>query len=332
MSLDSESIQSLPWKQLIERVIGVHPKVFDDPSWMVRLTNHMRSENVENVDSYFEYLSESSYRSLQWSRLSHKLLNNTTNFFRHPDSFLYLDEFVRSKFNEENVSKELNSYAELPSNETLSVDYSRSESANLNFELSVKHDRDEIYSSIRKKTKKSFLSIWSVGCSTGEEPYSLSAAIHHSLKKLNKEYLPYSIIASDVSEKAINIARVGRYDPNAFHGDELSNWKGYFDTDQSGMIFAKSCISENVIFFTNSILEKNTFQCMFDVVYCQNLLIYFRRWRAREILNQISESIVVGGVLIVGIGEAQFWSHPNFIRVKNPKVMAFRKIKKHEVI
>jgi type IV pilus assembly protein PilK len=60
-----------------------------------------------------------------------------------------------------------------------------------------------------------------------------------------------------------------------------------------------------------------------DVIFCQNLLIYFRRWRRREILNRLAERLVPGGLLVVGVGEVAGWQHPELIPVADERVLAF---------
>ena len=60
-----------------------------------------------------------------------------------------------------------------------------------------------------------------------------------------------------------------------------------------------------------------------DVIFCQNLLIYFRRWRRRDILNRLAESLAPGGLLVVGVGEVAGWQHPQLVPVADERVLAF---------
>lgn len=60
-----------------------------------------------------------------------------------------------------------------------------------------------------------------------------------------------------------------------------------------------------------------------DVIFCQNLLIYFRRWRRREILNRLAERLAPGGLLVVGVGEVVGWQHPDLVPVADDQVLAF---------
>jgi type IV pilus assembly protein PilK len=60
-----------------------------------------------------------------------------------------------------------------------------------------------------------------------------------------------------------------------------------------------------------------------DVIFCQNLLIYFRRWRRRDILNRLAERLAPGGLLVIGVGEVAEWQHPDLVPVADERVLAF---------
>jgi type IV pilus assembly protein PilK len=60
-----------------------------------------------------------------------------------------------------------------------------------------------------------------------------------------------------------------------------------------------------------------------SIIYCQNLLIYFRRWRRREILNALADRLVEGGVLVTGLGEMVDWQHPNLVQVDSNKLSIY---------
>ncbi len=64
-----------------------------------------------------------------------------------------------------------------------------------------------------------------------------------------------------------------------------------------------------------------------DVIFCQNLLIYFRRWRRRDILNGLAERLAPGGLLVLGVGEMTGWQHPALQPVADERVLAFTRIR-----
>ena len=63
-----------------------------------------------------------------------------------------------------------------------------------------------------------------------------------------------------------------------------------------------------------------------DVIFCQNLLIYFRRWRRREILNNLVNHLKPKGLLIIGLGEMVDWKHRQTQRLKDEQVQAYWRV------
>ncbi len=60
-----------------------------------------------------------------------------------------------------------------------------------------------------------------------------------------------------------------------------------------------------------------------NIIFCQNVMIYFKKWRRKEILNRLIERLAPGGMLILGQGEITGWEHPNAERVPSDKALAF---------
>lgn len=65
----------------------------------------------------------------------------------------------------------------------------------------------------------------------------------------------------------------------------------------------------------------------FDVIYCQNLLIYFRRWRRKDIVKQLAEKLAPGGLLVLGSGELVDWVPEGLTRIPSEQTLAFLKRK-----
>jgi chemotaxis protein methyltransferase CheR/type IV pilus assembly protein PilK len=60
-----------------------------------------------------------------------------------------------------------------------------------------------------------------------------------------------------------------------------------------------------------------------DVIYCQNLLIYFKKWLREKIMNAFVERLKPGGILVIGLGEVVDWSHPKMKRLCAEEVQAY---------
>lgn len=171
--------------------------------------------------------------------------------------------------------------------------------------------------------QKSSFEILSVGCSTGEEPYALAALMNDCYKI--SEHAPYfGVTAIDISLPALSIARKGVYTARSMKLVDPEEKQHYFETLEDGLYKVKDKIKNRVCFSQVNVLhlQEKPVQLM-DVIYCQNMLIYFRRWRRRHILTELVQRLKPGGILVIGLGEITDWKCPGVERVANKDVHAF---------
>ncbi|BCD99980.1 CheR family methyltransferase [Marinicellulosiphila megalodicopiae] len=168
--------------------------------------------------------------------------------------------------------------------------------------------------------------IWSVGCSTGEEPYSLAMLAQECVSTKSKGY-SFSLTATDISQPSLNTAQKGSYNKRKLVGINSLFKQRYFDEDGENLI-AKSTLKKRMCFTRLNVLEldKSPIKKM-DVIYCQNMLIYFRKWRRKEIVTHLVSKLAPGGMLILGTGELTDWAHPEMVKVPNDKTLAYLKSK-----
>lgn len=154
-----------------------------------------------------------------------------------------------------------------------------------------------------------------------------------------------NLLAGDVRRAGVARAGTGRFfrrhrngyqpsRPAAGAAGELSGpqagatggWAGrtLLRTPADGSFSVKTILTERVCCARLNVLDlaKAPWSGM-DVIFCQNLLIYFRRWRRREILNRLAERLAPGGLLVIGVGEVVDWSHPELEPVADERVLAF---------
>ena len=180
------------------------------------------------------------------------------------------------------------------------------------------------YLSARQERTKPF-NLWSVGCSTGEEPYSLAVMADQVLG----QNVPcrWSVTASDISQPALTKARVGRYSPRKLASVEKNVMDTYFNCDGDSCQIS-SYLKDRVCFIRMNVLDIDKSPLGdFDVIYCQNLLIYFRRWRRKEITNHLVNHLAPGGLLILGSGELTDWHNTELTRISSESSLAFIKQK-----
>lgn len=172
------------------------------------------------------------------------------------------------------------------------------------------------------------VNLWSVGCSTGEEPYSLAMQTDVQLAELRRGKTYFGVTATDISLPTLGRARTGIYGERRLH-NVPSAWKEkYFKAVPGGRKEWQVTdeLKRRVAFVQLNIMELDKAPLSgLDVIFCQNVLIYFRRFRKRDILTNLAVRLAPGGLLVVGLGEATDWAHPWLERVDYPDTMAFRR-------
>lgn len=144
------------------------------------------------------------------------------------------------------------------------------------------------------------LRVWSCGCSSGEEVYSLAILISEELQRrgLTTEY---KIFATDIDEKALALAGNGIYTENMTMDIPPKLLNKYFNkVDQGYQI--KDCIRRNIVFAHHNILKDPPFSRL-DLLVCRNLFIYIKTEKQQDILRSFYMSLRPGGYLFIGSSE-----------------------------
>ncbi|MBL4833883.1 MAG: protein-glutamate O-methyltransferase CheR [Pseudomonas sp.] len=175
------------------------------------------------------------------------------------------------------------------------------------------------------------LQLWSLGCASGEEAYSLALITEQCLADAAGETPDYAIWATDISLKALEQARVARYSANRLGGlteDEISRWMQPVEGEKLEIV---PRLRDRICFTRLNILELAQAPIRdLDIIFCQNLLIYFRRWRRRDLLNLLAKRLAPGGMLVIGLGEIVDWNNPLLKRVPDDRVQAYVRRDTHE--
>lgn len=166
---------------------------------------------------------------------------------------------------------------------------------------------------------------WSLGCASGEEPYSLAIT---AMDVLNESAAVaaegFGVTATDISLSALERLRRGAYPPRRLERLDEGLRQRYFSVQADGDYKVLPSLAERVCGARLNVLDLARAPMVgMDIIFCQNLLIYFRRWRRREILNRLAERLAPGGLLVIGVGEMAGWQHPALEPVADPQVLAF---------
>lgn len=164
--------------------------------------------------------------------------------------------------------------------------------------------RDKILSYLKKVEKDKDLRIWSAGCSTGEEPYTIAMIIDEFFGK-EKMWWDTKVLATDISSKVLDIAVKGIYKNEEM--DTLpSVWKlNYFKKYDDGNSILVDKIKNEVIYRKLNLMDEAfPFKRKFHVIFCRNVMIYFDAKTKIELVNRFYDMTEQGGYLFIGHSES----------------------------
>ncbi|MFA5904240.1 MAG: protein-glutamate O-methyltransferase CheR [Desulfobacula sp.] len=157
---------------------------------------------------------------------------------------------------------------------------------------------------MQKKAKiLKHIDVWSSACSRGDEPYTLAMVLDDFL---TKQGFDFSITATDISSKVLNIATKGVYDHETIEPVPLNFRKKYLlrSKDESkNMVRIIPDLREKIQFKRLNLMESFTFLKKFDVIFCRNVIIYFDAPTTRNLMQRICGQLKPGGFLFMGHSE-----------------------------
>jgi chemotaxis protein methyltransferase CheR len=167
--------------------------------------------------------------------------------------------------------------------------------------------------------------VWSAGCSTGEEPYTMAILSRHYLSTQHPGW-NLEVSATDLNDKSLLKCRSGVYDDYAIRKTDPDIRKRYFVAD--GPAFKVSDELPSLVSFARLNLEDHSaMQVMqdFDIIFCCNVLIYFDTASKQRAVSHFFRALLPGGHLFVGDCESLYRIPNEFRLVHYPDVTAYRK-------
>lgn len=148
------------------------------------------------------------------------------------------------------------------------------------------------------------LRAWSLGCATGEEPWSLAATLAGRLPA-GRDFL---LLASDVDPAAVQAAREARYEPRAQRSIP-PDLRGGFQRRSDGCLEPVPALRERVLFDTHDLVgtrlaPRQAVVAWFDLITCRNVMLWLEPRLRRQALARLAAALRPGGALVVGRDEA----------------------------
>lgn len=148
------------------------------------------------------------------------------------------------------------------------------------------------------------LRIWSAGCSTGEEPYTLAIILHETLKSDIGSW-DIKITANDLSEAVLTAARRGIYNEYALRTTPKEMVDKYFHKD--GNVYKLDTALKRLVSFGQiNLSDREQLKRVekSQIVFCRNVIIYFDDEMKRKVINAFYDNLLPKGVLIIGHSES----------------------------
>ncbi|MDQ7782137.1 MAG: CheR family methyltransferase [Desulfomonilaceae bacterium] len=171
------------------------------------------------------------------------------------------------------------------------------------------------------------LRIWSAGCASGEEPFSIAIVVSRVLYDLSDWNV--TILATDINQRLLRKCRVGVYGQWSFRDVPPEITKVYFESKRIGHEVIPDI--RKMVRFRRLNLARDPFPDPstdtheMDVIFCRNVLMYFSEKRQKEVLKRLGRCLAGDGWLVVSPAEAPLVDHTRFEQVHVPGVVLFKK-------
>jgi chemotaxis protein methyltransferase CheR len=280
--------------EVIASRMGLH---FPIERWAMLRRNLVlaaREFGFHNMTGFIQWLLSATLNKKQMEILAAHLTISETYFWREPQVFTALTDFIlpeliRSKGKE------------------------------------IEERSDEIPRS--GKGERS-IRIWSAGCSTGEEAYSIAIALHKTIQKI--EDWNITILATDINPRALNKAVTGIYGTWSFRNSPSWLKSSYFHNKEDRQYEIIPEIKQMVTFTCLSLVEMSAISNAntMDIIFCRNVLMYFTNEWVTKISQNLFHCLSEDGWFVVSSSELSSQVFPQFTPVNFPGAVLYRKTKK----
>ena len=162
---------------------------------------------------------------------------------------------------------------------------------------------DEIVPEMLAEKQVKKIRIWSAGCSSGEEPYTIAMLLSESG---HFEDATFEIFASDINQQVLTKARKGIYRDNAFRATSPELREKYFVRESEGVWRISDKIKNRVSFGRLNLYDSSRVSLLgyLDVIFCRNVIIYFDDASKKTVVDNFYSRLNEGGFLLLGHSES----------------------------
>ncbi len=169
------------------------------------------------------------------------------------------------------------------------------------------------------------LKIWSAGCSTGEEPYTLAILMLELMSQTGRS-LPFTILGTDISTKALESAKKGIFNQYSVRNTDKVVLNKYF-TEKKGIYILNDAVKKYVTVNFLNLMDSDSYRKykQMDMIFCRNVLIYFDDKGKKKVIENLYESLKPKGYLTIGHAESLHNISRGFKPLIFPGTIAYQK-------
>jgi len=152
------------------------------------------------------------------------------------------------------------------------------------------------------------LRIWSAGCSSGEEPYTIAVVLKREIPDIRSQDV--KILATDIDTEVLAKAAQGIFAVSATD-DVPAAYRDFFRRDKDGRhVTIDSELRDAIAFRRLNLMDEWPFRGPFDAIFCRNVMIYFDGATKTRLIERFTRMIRPGGWLYIGHSESLIGAHP----------------------
>lgn len=156
--------------------------------------------------------------------------------------------------------------------------------------------------------------VWSAGCSSGEEPYTIAITLQEFFKL--KPGWDVKILATDLDTEMLDKCRAGIYEDHIVSPIPIEYLRAYFKKgvgENEGLFMVKDVLKDLAVFRRhNMVYDSLPAKSPFDIIFCRNVIIYFDEETKMRVINQFYNALKEGGYLFLGHSESPVGSEDKF--------------------
>jgi chemotaxis protein methyltransferase CheR len=155
------------------------------------------------------------------------------------------------------------------------------------------------------------LRVWSAGCSTGEEPYTIAVVLKREIDDIRRHDV--RILATDIDTDVLGKASRGLYPAGSLNEVPKSYWEYFEPVDadgENGNVLVNEDVRSLIVFRRLNLMDTWPFAGKFDAIFCRNVMIYFDAATKAALVERLTQKLVPGGWLYIGHSESLLGAHP----------------------